>query len=125
MILFAAAATALNTELAVSADVGQVLQVLWGRLTVRHGACEVLLANYGHGEQLLLDSLLHIEEATERAIALLYLGQAAAERGDLALAHARTTESLEISRKYKDFAGMSQATHALQVGKSMTEAHRR
>ena len=124
MILFAAAATELSAELAASADVGQVLQVLWGRLIVRHGACEVLLANYGRGEQLLLDGLLHIEEATERAFALLYLGQAAAERGDLALAHARTTESLEISRKYRDFAAMSQATHMLQVGKSMTEAHR-
>ncbi len=123
MIHFAAAATELEPELAASAEAGQVLRVLWGRLTVRLGACEVLLANYGRGEQLLLDSLPHIDEATERAYALLYLGQAAAERGDLALAHARIIESLEISRQYRDFASMSQATHALQVGKSMAEAY--
>ena len=88
------------------------------------GAGEVLLGNYARGQNYLLGCLPHLQAAKERAFALLYLGQAAAESGELALARTQLEESLAISRQCNDFAGMSQALHMLQVGRPMVEAQR-
>jgi DNA-binding NarL/FixJ family response regulator len=124
MVLFADAAAELATALAASAGGRRTSQVLWGRLTVRLGACEVLLGNYRRGEQLLLDGLPHIAEDWERAFGLVYLGQAASERGELALARTRLEESTAISRQCNHFALMAQAMHVLEVGRPHAEAQR-
>ena len=124
LMLFAAAAAEMDAELAVSVDDQQTLQVLRGRVIVRLGACEILLSNYGRGELLLLDGLPHILEDWERAFTLVYLGQAASERGELALARTRLDESLALSRQCNDFAVMAQAFQILEVGRPIAEAQR-
>jgi DNA-binding CsgD family transcriptional regulator/tetratricopeptide (TPR) repeat protein len=122
IILFATAAAELGT--AASAGDRHTLQVLWGRLIVRLGACEVLLGNYRRGEQLLLDGLPHIAEDWERAFTLMYLGQAASEVGELALARTRLDDSAAISRQCNHFALMAQAMQVLEIGRPVAEAQR-
>ena len=118
MILFAAAATELGAELAESSGDEPPLPALWGQVSVRLGACEVMLGNYGRGEQLLQDGLPHLAQDWERAFTLLFLGQASGERNDLPLAHTRLHDSLALSRQHNDVAGTASALQRLIFGRS-------
>ena len=122
--LFAAVATELSAELEAAAYTQPVPRELWGRLTACLGAGEVLLGNYARGENYLLDCLPYLQADKERAFALAYLGQAAAESGELVLARTRLDESLAISRQCNDFAGMAHALQVLEVGRPFVEAQR-
>ena len=120
--LFAAVIPELSVELEAAAYTQPVSQELWGRLTAYIGAGEVLLSNYARGQNYLLGCLPYLQAAKERAFALAYLGQAAAESGELVLARTRLEESLAISRQCNDFAGMAHALQVLEVGRPFVEA---
>ncbi|MFN8467235.1 MAG: LuxR C-terminal-related transcriptional regulator [Caldilineaceae bacterium] len=122
--LFAAVVTELSVELEATASVQPILRELWGQLIARVGAGEVLLSNYARGEKYLLDCLPHIQADKERAFVLAYLGQAAAESGELVLARTRLDESVAISRQCNDYAGMAHTLQVLEVGKPFVEAQR-
>jgi DNA-binding NarL/FixJ family response regulator len=101
----------------------QTWQSLLGPVLVRLGACEVMVGNYSHGEQLLQDGLQSVTQDRERAFALARLGFAAAERGDFACAYARLDESLTISRQCEDIVGMARALYYSQIGKPAAEVY--
>jgi len=124
-ILFTDAATKLGEYLTASTADGlrpaydqTSLQPLWVRMSLRVGACEVMLGNYQRGEQALQAALPLIALDRERIFALEYLGFAAAYQGELTLARTRLGESLTISRRCNDWAGMASALHRLIVGNS-------
>jgi predicted ATPase/DNA-binding NarL/FixJ family response regulator/transcriptional regulator with XRE-family HTH domain len=125
ILLFAAAAAELGTELAASTGDGATLQTLRAQVRVRLGACEVALGNYERGTQLLQNGLPLLAQDWERALALAYLGMAATEQGDLALSRTQLHDSLAISQAVNDPAGTARALHHLQRGESdYIEVHR-
>ncbi|MCE7979599.1 MAG: hypothetical protein DYG89_00285 [Caldilinea sp. CFX5] len=114
--LFAQAAVELQTTL-TNAATQSTLQLLWVQALVRLGVCTVMLTDIAHGEEHLQDVLLFAADK-ERALALLYLGLAATDRGDLTLGHTYLQESLVISQRCNDFAGMADALHRFAEGSS-------
>ncbi|MEZ4726093.1 MAG: hypothetical protein R3E79_03045 [Caldilineaceae bacterium] len=92
-------------------------QPLWVQAFVRLGVCEVMLTDIAQGEQHLQDVLSFTAER-ERALTLLYLGFAATDRGDLALGHTYLQESLAISQRCNDFAGMADVLQRFAEGSS-------
>ncbi|MEZ4867846.1 MAG: AAA family ATPase [Caldilineaceae bacterium] len=115
--LFAQALIELQTKLTNSAS-QSTLQLLGEQLLVRLGVCEVMLTDIAQGEQHLHDVLLLAAADRERALALLYLGLATSDRGDLTLAHRHLQESLAISQRCGDVAGMADALHRFAEGSS-------
>jgi len=94
-------------------------------MLVRLGACEVLLCDFAQGEQHLQEGLLSVTAEQERAFALGYLGAAADEQGELTLGHTRYQESLALSQRCNDVAGMATALRHLSGAQSdHAEAHR-
>lgn len=77
-----------------------------------------MLTDIVQGEQHLQAVLLFAAADRERALALLYLGFAATDRGDLTLGHAYLQESLAISQRCNDFAGMADALQRFAEGSS-------
>jgi predicted ATPase len=116
VILFSAAAAELGAALAVSATEQLTLQSLWAQVQIRLGACEVMVSNYVSGEQHLQNGLQYTTLDRERAFTLAYLGAAASERGELALAHTHLYKSLAISQQCNDEAGMACALYYLHIG---------
>jgi predicted ATPase len=123
--LFTVAANKLGELLTVTPTDGRrpatdqtSLRPLWMRMVLRVGACEVMLGNHQRGEQTLQDALPFITLAQERIFALEYLGFAAAHQGELLLAHTHLGESLAISQRCNDWAGMAGALHRLILGNS-------
>lgn len=117
-ILFSAAAAELSARLATDATDRPALQLLWGQLVVRLGACEVMLNSFAQGEQHLQEGLPYVTREWERAFVLVHLGQAAAWRGKLPLAIAQLRESLAISQQCNDLTGMAYALHRLSARES-------
>lgn len=116
--LFAAAAAELSARLAIGATERSILQLLWGQVVVRLGACDVMLNRFAQGEQHLQEGLPYVTKDWERAFVLVHLGQAAAWRGKLPLAIAQLRESLAISQQCNDLAGMAYALHRLSARES-------
>jgi predicted ATPase/DNA-binding CsgD family transcriptional regulator/DNA-binding XRE family transcriptional regulator len=116
--LFAAARAELDAGRAADIDDKSRLQAIRAQLSVRLGACEVHLSNFEFGEQLLQDGLQASELPRERAFALVYLGLAHADRGDLPLSRARLQDSLALSRANDDNAGIARALLYLLQGQS-------
>lgn len=123
--LFAQAAAQLQSAWQDMAANRSALQTLYGRALIRLGACEFLLADIAQGEQHLQEGLLVVGAEQEQALALIYLGSAASERGDLALARRHFEESLAISQRIDDVAGIADAISHFADGISdYTEACR-
>ena len=118
VVLLTAAAAGLDADTIADTDDKPRLQALRGHLCMRLGACEVHLSNFAFGEQLLQDGLQVSELPCERAFALVYLGLADAERGELPRSRARLQDSLTISRANDDSAGMARALLYLLQGES-------
>lgn len=132
MTLFAQATRQLQTalapnatELAASATDGlrpayeqSTLQLLWGRLIVRLGICEVMLGDFSQSEQHLQAGLLATAVEQEHALALVYLAWAADERGEVAEATVRKQASLAISQRGNDLVGMATVLRQLSAAQS-------
>ncbi|MCE7979590.1 MAG: hypothetical protein DYG89_00240 [Caldilinea sp. CFX5] len=116
--LFAQTAVALQAEIAGMSAAQSTLQSLWAKVQVRLGACEVMLTHFAQGEQHLQDALLFTTADGERSLALLYLGWATENLGDLTLAHTHLQESFAISQRCGNLAGMADVLYLLSNGTS-------
>lgn len=114
--LFAQALVELQAEITTATN-QSTQQPLWVQAFVRLGVCEVMLTDIAQGEQHLQD-VLSFAADRERALALLYLGFAATDRGDLPLGHTYLQESLAISQRCNDFAGMADVLQRFAEGSS-------
>lgn len=114
--LFAQALVELQAEITTATN-QSTQQPLWVQTFVRLGVCEVMLTDIAQGEQHLQDVLFFAADK-ERALALLYLGFAATDRGDLPLGHTYLQESLAISQRCNDFAGMADVLQRFAEGSS-------
>jgi predicted ATPase len=124
-ILFTDAATQLGELLVASPADGlrpaydqTSLRPLWARLNLHVGACEVTLGNQQRGEQALQEALPLITQDWERIFVLEYLGMTAASQGELTLARTHLSESLAISQRCDDWAGMAGALQRFMLANS-------
>jgi tetratricopeptide (TPR) repeat protein len=118
MTLFTQASTQLQAAMSSRTTDQPTLQPLWGQVIVRLGICEVMLGDFIRGEQHLLDGLLSVGVDQERALALVYLGWAADERGELTEANERYRASLVISQRCNDLVCMATVLRQLSTNKS-------
>jgi len=109
--LFAQAVAELAAALAGPMPFPPTRHLLLGQLHARLGACQVMVSDFAQGEQYLHASLRAATTAQEHALALLYLGIAAAVQGELAGAITHLQASLASSRRSNDSAGMADALH--------------
>jgi len=118
LMLFRAAANQLDKLLLATPVDSANLPSLWARLLLHVGACDVTLGNQQRGEQTLQAALPLLTQDSERSFALEYLAMAAVSQGELTLARTQLTESLAISRRGDDWAGMASAFHRFSLGNS-------
>lgn len=123
--LFAQAAAELQASLAGSAGNQPTLEPLWGQVLTRLGACEVMLSNLAEAQHHLQNGLRTVLVDQDRALALAYLGVAADERGEMTLSDTLYQESLAISQRCNDLAGMADALrHLSSANSNLSEARR-
>ena len=118
MMLFAQANAELQASMVGFVTAQPALQLLRGQILVRLGACEVMLGDFVQAEQHLQEGLLSVTADQEQAFALIYWGVAADEQGDITLGHTRYQDSLALSQRCNDVAGMASALRHLSMTQS-------